>query len=603
LTRRLEKAFRLGARKRLRLVFFLAAIFWGVLVARLFWVQVWEAERYQRKAKSQNFTRATQKAERGVIYDRNGIKLAYNIPAESFYAVPDSITNPRAVAARFSSFFDKDFDFLYRNLQGHRKFFWMARSTETPQAEQVKSWGFNGIYSREEMKRAYPLEELAGDLIGLTDVDNRGISGLELYFDSLLAGQDGSEILQKDALGVAYELQESGWKEAQPGQSLCLTLDAGLQWILESRLKEGILNTKSRSGFGILMNPRSGEILALANLSNPNYDYDDKSGRLRPITDQFEPGSTIKAFVAAAALEEKIKNPDDVLYAEMGKWHTGVGKRIIQDIHEYGNLSFKEAVAYSSNIALAKTGLAVGPEKLYKFLREFGFGFKTGIELPGEAAGKLQPQENWSRITVISNSIGYGISVSALQLATAYSAIANGGILVKPHLVKAITDADGELIKETVPQPLRRVISEETARTLREFLQMAVDTGTALPAKLEGVALAGKTGTAKKIKEGAKGYTDEYLSSFVGFFPTEEPRYLGFIALDSPKGMHYGGQTAAPVFKEIVRDILSLPSTPTLELIKQKNNEDDETAPMQTVAAKVSNGGSNRPSPNKKARL
>src|SRR4030067_80321 len=381
MTTRLEKSFQLGARKWLRLVFFLGAIFWGILVARLFWIQVWEAERYQKKAKSQNFTQATQKAERGVIYDRNGIKLAYNIPAEAFYAVPDSISNPRKVAAKFSSYFNKDFYLLYHNLLGNRKFFWMARLTETPQADQVKSWGFKGIYSKEEMKRASPLGELACELIGQTDVDNRGISGLELFFDSLLAGEDGSEILQQDALGISYELQELAWKEAQPGQSLCLTLDAGLQWILESRLREGILKTKSKTGFGILMNPRTGEILAMANLSNPNFLSEGKFGRLRPLTDQFEPGSTIKAFVAAAALEEKIKEPDDVLYAEMGKWHTGVGKRIIEDIHENGTLTFKEAMAYSSNIALAKTGLAGGPEKLYKYLREFGFGVKDGVEV------------------------------------------------------------------------------------------------------------------------------------------------------------------------------------------------------------------------------
>src|SRR3972149_4451113 len=432
MTKRLEIAFQKGAKRRLHLVLLLASLFWLVLIGRLFQIQILEAGRYQVRAQSQNFREATQKAQRGAIYDRHGMKLAFNITAQSFFGVPDSIVSPKEIASKFSRNFGKGYDYIFNNLQSGRKFFWIIRQTEASKAELVESWGFKGVYVREEFKRTKPLGGFAQDLIGLTDVDNKGLSGLELYYDSLLAGEDGSEVLQKDARGELYNIKELSWKEAKPGYSLGLTLDVQLQWILESKLRQGIIQTKSESGFGILMDP---------------------------LTDQFEPGSTLKAFTAAAALEEKVKTPEDIIYAEKGKWPVGVGKRVLHDIHEYENLTFQEAVAFSSNIALAKTGLEIGRKRLYRYLRDFGFGFKTGIELPGETSGKLQAYEDWNRMTLISNSIGYGISVTALQLASAYAALANGGTLLKPYVVKAILDSRGQTVKEFSPTPLRQVIS------------------------------------------------------------------------------------------------------------------------------------------------
>ncbi len=581
----LDKTLRSGASKRLKTVIWLSIIFGLVLAGRLFQIQVLQAERYQARAKIQNFKQATQKAGRGAIYDQQGLKLAYNVTAQSFFAEPDSLKNKAEVASRFSHYSGRSFKTLLENLQSDKKFVWLVRQLEVPQAEQVQGWKLKGIYCREEFKRVRPFGDLAGELIGLTDIDGNGISGLELFYDSVLAGTDGSEVVQKDALGKEYELQELAWKEAVPGCNLVLTLDAKLQWILENRLREGIIKTKSKSGFGILMDPRTGEILALASLSHPDFPEGEDSGRLRPLTDQFEPGSTMKAFTAAAALEEKIKTPDELIYAEKGVWHTGVGKRVLHDIHEYENLTFAEAVAFSSNIALAKTGLAVGSENLYRYFRNFGFGFKTGIELPGEASGMLQSFKDWSKITLISNSIGYGVSTTALQLLCGYAAIANGGWLMKPYLVKAVLNPEGKVIRENLPLPVRQVISAQTASTLREFLKQVVEVGTGVTAKLEGVDIGGKTGTARKVKAGSRGYSDEYLSSFVGFFPVEEPRYLGFIALDTPKGMVYGGQTASPVFKEIVRDILSLPSVPINELIKREKPAEDG-AGISPIAAK-----------------
>jgi cell division protein FtsI (penicillin-binding protein 3) len=569
-----------------RLIFWLASFFWLALIGRLAQIQILQAERFQAQAQAQNFRHASQKAGRGTIYDRNGLKLAKDITTQSFFAVPDSITNPAEVALRFSNFFGKEYRTLFENLKSDRKFVWVERQVDLPQAEEVRNWKLKGVSAREELKREHPLGELAQELIGLTDIDNKGISGLELHYDSILAGQDGSEVLQKDALGQVYELEEREWKEARPGSSLALTVDAKLQWILENRLRQGIIQTKSSSGFGILMDPQTGEILALASLSRPGFPEGENQGRLRPLTDQFEPGSTMKAFTAAAAIEEKIKSPDELIYAEKGKWATGIGKRVLHDIHEYEMLSFEEAIAYSSNIALAKTGLAVGSEKLYKYFRNFGFGFKTGIELPGEASGTLQPFGDWNKITLISNSIGYGISTTALQLTSAYAAIANGGWLMKPYLVKAILDSQGNLLREYKPTPIRQVISPQTAQTIRGFLKQVVEIGTGIKAKLEGVEIGGKTGTARKVKAGSKGYLDQYISSFVGFFPVEQPRYLGFLALDGPKGMVYGGQTAAQVFKEIVKDILSLPTTPTNELIKKAEPAHNGEGTVATIAAK-----------------
>ena len=260
MTSRLDKAFRLGASKRLRLVIWVATIFWLALVGRLFQIQVLQAERYQARAESQNFKQAKQKAGRGTIYDRNGLKLACNISTQSFFAVPDSIKNLGEVASRFGTLFGDNHVSVIKNLRSDRKFVWLERQVELPLAQQVQSWRLKGVYAREEYKRVRPLGELANELIGLTDIDNKGISGLELFYDSLLAGQDGSEMVQKDALGTEYEIRELGWQEAQAGCDLALTLDAKLQWILENRLKQGIAKTKSKSGFGILLDPQTGEI-------------------------------------------------------------------------------------------------------------------------------------------------------------------------------------------------------------------------------------------------------------------------------------------------------------------------------------------------------
>lgn len=587
MSKRLEKSYSRGAKKRLYLVFGVAALFWTVLVSRLFQIQVLQAERFQAWAENQNFWQATQKAPRGVIFDRRGTKLAYDVTAQSFFAVPDSVTQAGQVAAKFSTCFGKPFASLQTALTSDRDFIWLERLVDVPQAKLVEAWKLKGVYSREESKRAHPLGDLGLGLLGLTDVDNQGIAGLELHYDSLLSGQDGRETLQKDARGQVYHIRESPWDKPRPGYDLVLTLDAELQWILENRLREGLTKTKANSGFGILLDSGSGEVLALATRRNPKFNSSDERDRLRALTDQFEPGSTIKIVTAASALEEKIKSPQDRIYAEKGKWKTGVGGHVIHDIHEYDTLTFQEAVGFSSNVALAKVGLEVGREKLYKYLRNFGFGFQTGIDLPGEAVGQVQPLEDWNKLTLISNSIGYGLSVTALQLVCAYAAVANDGLLMKPHLVKAVLDGEGNSLKEFNPVPVRQVISPETARLLTEFLKLTVEEGTGTSAKLEGVEIGGKTGTARKAKIGSPGYEDEYLSSFVGFFPVDHPRYVGIIVLDSPQGPHYGGQTAAPIFRNVVADILSLPSTPTHQLVKQEELVGKDVSEAQVVAVKL----------------
>ncbi|MCI0531468.1 MAG: penicillin-binding protein 2 [candidate division Zixibacteria bacterium] len=586
MTEQLEKRYAQGAKLRLKILFALAGIFWAVLIVRLFQLQVLEAHNLRNRSDIQSFWQVTRPAPRGTIYDRRGVKLSFNLPGYSFFAVPDSVSNPRVVASRFSNMFRKPYAPIYESLNSKRDFVWLKRGLDQSQAQEIQSWKLKGVFWQEEPKRANSAGDLAQVLLGLTDVDNRGISGLELYYESDLAGKDGKSILQKDALGRTYDLSSKGERKIEPGNNLVLTIDSQLQWILENRIKEGVAETGSKSGFGILMDPNNGEILALAILFGENASDQDR-GRIKPVTDQYEPGSTMKLFTAAAALETRVKSPGDLLYAENGSWNLEVGKHVLHDIHPYQELTFQEAFAYSSNIAVAKVGLELGAEKLYKYLRNFGFGFKTGIDLPAEAEGVIQPYDKWTRLNLISNSIGYGISATPLQMLCGYAAVANGGTLYKPYLVKAIIDEKGNLLKENRPSPVRSVIKPETAEILKDFLISVVEEGTGTLAKVEGVELAGKTGTARKINQGSKGYQKEYLSSFIGFFPVSAPRYAGIIILDSPQGKHYGGETAAPVFREVVKDILSLPSVPTHKLLDEKSIATYGTAGVQAVAVKI----------------
>lgn len=546
-------------RRRSTILFLLAVLFTLAVLLRVFQLQVVKSSQIQKLALRQQEVCLKLEAKRGVIYDRNMKILAFNLPAESFFAVPESVANKSLVANRFSALSEKSDQEIKGSLcQDGKRFVWLKRKCEKEEAEKVKSWRLKGIYVQEETKRSYPYYPSACDLIGFTDIDNKGSAGVEYQYNQFLSGKDGKGIFQKDAWGNSYQIREYPLIDPQSGKSLVLTLDLDLQAKLEDELKNSIKLTGSEAGSGILLNPSTGEILAMAYLSKENAENTSSELRLknRLVCDNFEPGSTFKIVTAAAALEKGIKKPEDSLFAEKGKFK--FGKKTFHDIHEYGWLTFKDCVVLSSNIGMAKVAMEVGDENLLDYAKRFGFGQRTGIDLPGEAKGLLPSSaKKWSDITTATFAIGQGISVTPLQLVCAYAAIANGGLLLKPYVVKAVLDKEGKVVQDFQPTVLRRALEPKTAYLLTEFLKGVVTDGTGNTVKIEGVNIAGKTGTAEKPKVGERGYQkDKYIASFVGFFPAENPQMVGFIMLDSPKGMHYGGQTAGPAFKRMTEKII-----------------------------------------------
>jgi cell division protein FtsI/penicillin-binding protein 2 len=434
-----------------------------------------------------------------------------------------------------------------------------------------------GIWALNETKRYRLYGDLAGEVLGFTDIDNKGLAGLEYQYDPYLRGKDGETIFQRDGHKNSYQIAEYPLQKPEDGKDLVLTIDIELQSIVEQELKKGIELTQADGGCAIFMHPKTGEILSMAYCGRD----DELPVRSRTIGDNFEPGSTFKMITAAAALEEKILSPQDSIFGEKGKFR--VGKRIIHDVKSYEWLTFKESMVYSSNIALSKIAMMVGKEKLYQYVCDFGIGKKTGIDLPGEAKGFIPSPRSWSDFVLSCVGFGQGISLTPLQLVCAYGALANDGILMKPFVVKAVLEENGDTLESKSPTQIRRVVSQQTAHLLVEFMKGVVSSGTGQRAKMEGITIGGKTGTAQRAKAGGAGYEeDSYIASFIGFFPAENPQMVGLITLDNPKKEHLGGLTAAPVFKNVTRRIVSL--TGESLLTERDDNVLSTTAEeMQTV--------------------
>lgn len=429
--------------------------------------------------------------------------------------------------------------------------------------------------------RSYPYGAAATQTLGVVGIDGRGLEGLELLYDDLLRGEAGWSIKQLDARGRTHPLAEYPLKPAQGGGSLILTLDADLQTIAAQELERGASKYRALSATALITDPQSGEILALAcypPVSPSRFDGVEQSQLInKAIAEQFEPGSTFKTITMAAALEEGLIKPEDIIDGEGG--HYAVGGHTIGEAegHQYGKLTAIQALAYSSNICLAKIGGRLGRERLYQYARAFGFGSKTGIEFPGEAAGLLSKPNEWSLIQCANISFGQGLSVTALQLAAAYGALANGGFLIRPKLVRELMDGQGQRMTNIGVDTLRRAVSAKTAAIIREMLEQAVadSMGTGRNARVPGWRVAGKTGTAQRKAPGQKGYhPDLYTASFVGFLPADDPRILAVIVVNEPRGSYYGGKVAAPIFASIMKRALSLPRGPAPELLAMSSYGD-----------------------------
>jgi cell division protein FtsI (penicillin-binding protein 3) len=533
-------------------------LFFVAIGIKATYIQVFRGSWLSRKAAGQYEVSYKSSGKRGTIFDRNLREMAVSIDVESIAAHPEHVENPKKVARSLSKILDIKRKALAKKLYSKKKFVWIKRMVTPKEAEAVKTLDIGGLDFIPEHKRFYPNKTLAAQLVGFTDIDDQGLEGLEFYYNDDLSGSAFKYKVLRDARGRGFEAEEPAGATFS-GKNLVLTIDSTIQYIAEKALAETVKEFSAKSGMAVVMDPKTGALLAMAQvpLFNPNAinNFNRKAWRNRIITDPFEPGSTMKIFSAAAAIESGTSSPSSIFYCENGAYK--MGDHIIHDSHEHGWLSLQQIVKYSSNIGAVKFSAVTGPEHLFNTLRNFGFGEKTGIDCPGETAGSLAPYQRWTKVDAGTIAFGQGISVSALQLITAVSAIANKGILMRPYAVQAITDHYGRLIKSFGPKRVRRAISEKTAGTVTRIMQTVITQGgTGVNAALDGYSVCGKTGTAQKIDENGSYSEEKFVASFVGFAPVENPKIAVLVVVDEPRKEHYASAVAAPTFKTISQKTL-----------------------------------------------
>ncbi len=536
-------------------------LFFAAIFLRAFDLQVFDGERLRKMARSQHIKTLNIQPKRGDIFDRNLKELAVSVEVDSIYARPANIANPRATALTLAPMLSMGSSEVEKRLRAGKSFVWLKRQVELKDGDRARIAGIEGIGLTKESRRYYPNRHLAANLIGFTGLDSTGLEGIELYYDSILKGIAKNVTGERDAMGRVMLYEDMEKKAPGRGMEVELTVDKTIQYIAENALKKAVESYKAKGATALVMNPHTGEVLAMANY--PNFDPNDISGagprlwRNKTITDAFEPGSILKLFLVSAALEENIVQPKNRIWCENGKYR--VADRVFHDTKEHGWLTVEEVIKYSSNIGAAKIGEKLGIERLIKYLRAFGFGEKTGIDLPGEGRGSFGDYRRGSGVALCTISFGHGVSATNIQLVSALSAIANGGFLMKPYTVRSIKDPNGNTISENNPVIIRRVISKEAAAKMTDMLiTVTHGGGTGGNAAIDGFQVAGKTGTAQKpdLKKG--GYLEDgYISSFMGFVPARNPKLAILVTVDEPMGEHYGGAVAAPVFREIASEGLS----------------------------------------------
>ncbi len=565
------------------------ALFFLAVAAKLVFIQIIEAPKYQKIARKQYEAKFVLPATRGKLYDREGNALVTNTMYQSFSADPKFIgDDAEDVAGEFSRIFGKPATYYLEKLQSQKGFVWLERGVRPEIAKKIQP--HDGIVVINEPKRVYQYDDVGGTLVGFTDVDNKGISGLELELDNELRGTNGSIVLQRDGLGRTRPSADFPKIDPVDGNDVTLTINLKYQAIVEEELRRGITANKAEGGLAVMMNPKTGEILALAVYPgvNPNdiTRFDMNQARDRVVTDIFEPGSVFKVVTASAAYEGKLVNPDSRFYAEHGAMQVLINNRpvrVIRDTHPYEWLTFEQAVELSSNIVMAKVSKSIGPERFYRQARDFGFGMITGVDLPGEVRGRLKKPFEWSGTSLMTMAFGYEVGVTPLQIVAAYAAVANKGFLMQPYVVASIHNQKNDLIREQKPEKVRQVISEHTAQLLTQAFEKVVDDGTAKVVKLEGVRIAGKTGTAKKIVEGRYSPGD-FTASFVGFYPVEDPQIVCLVMMDNPRARsYYGGETSGPIFRAIAERIVHSSWRFSHPLMTQEPDVQDSTIRVPDV--------------------
>lgn len=542
-------------RERILLMATIVGVWMLVVGARLFYLQVVKHSAWQAMAERQQQRTIRITPIRGTIYDSAGRELAKSVEAQSIFAVPAEVEDVGRTAGELARVLSVSVDALREKLSERREFVWIKRKVSANEATAVKVLNLPGIHFVTENKRIYPNNELAAHILGYSGIDEVGLDGVELAYDSVIRGKEAYILVHKDARGRTYERTQ---RSPVRGQDVVLTIDSAIQFQTEKELRAAVRRSQARSGMAIVLEPSTGEILALANV--PTFDPNGFSSvsedqrRNRAIRDIYEPGSVFKIVTYAAALEEGVIRPSESL--------DGMGGRIvlaghtIRDHKTFSRLSIREAIEQSSNTAAVQVANRVGRQRLSEYIERFGLGRRTGVDLPGEAKGIVRPPNRWSLVSTGAVAIGQEIGVTGLQMAAAVAAIANDGVWVQPHVVRSVRSRNGEVLMEAKPER-RRVISSRTARILADLLEGVVLRGTGRLARLDGYSAAGKTGTAQQIDPRTRRYsTSRYVASFAGFAPVKDPRVVVLVAIDGPRGKHLGGEVAAPVFKKIAEAAL-----------------------------------------------
>lgn len=539
-------------KRKMYFVLFAFLIGFFVVIAKAYKLQIIEADSLRKKAERDYAKIRTIFSKRGTIFDRNGKPLAISVEAKSIYARPYMIRDKKRVAIILAKITKQRWRSVYKRLCSKRPFVWIKRKVPDEWAIQVIKKNIKGVGIQNDTRRYYPGRELAAHVIGFVGVDNYGLEGIERKYDKVLSGSEIKRFEIRDALRRPVVIKDLSH---DPAEDIVLTIDSEIQFKVQELLKKAVRKTRAKSGQCIVMDPYTGEILAMAVVPefNPNMfqRYKPWQWRNRVITDCYEPGSVIKPFLVAAAIEENVVRPSSIFFCENGTYN--ILGHLIHDTHKYGKLTVSEIIMVSSNIGAVKIGEKLGYHKFCEYLRKFGFGEKTGIDLIGERTGWIREVGDNRPVDQATIFFGQGISVTSLQLATAMCAIANGGLLLRPYVVKEIIDKTGRIIKEIRPKVRRRVISKKTSDVLKQIMKLVVSkNGTAPNAKIDGFEVAGKTGTAQKIDPRTGRYSNRrYIATFVGFVPVKKPKILVLVMLDEPKGIYYAGAVAAPVFKEI----------------------------------------------------
>ena len=611
-----------GAQRRLYLFAAFLLIWLLAVCCRLVYLQVVQYGDFVQRAQRQQQRTIEVAPKRGVIYDRNGHELAMSVQVDSVFAVPSEIPDQASTASLLGHVLHVDSNELLARIKAQRNFAWMARKIDADTSNRIHALNLRGVYFQKEPKRFYPKRDLAAQVIGYVGLDDEGLAGIEREYDEDLRGNPGRKLISIDARRRSHDDVE---RQPEPGANIVLTIDEKIQYIVEKEIDRAMEDTGAEAATVIVQNPRTGEILALANRPtfNPNLSREITPAALknRAVSDVYEPGSTFKIVTISAALEEKVARPDELIDCQMGSILVN-GMRI-RDHEALGLLTVAQVLAKSSDVGSIKLGLRLGNERFDQYIRAYGFGSLSGIELPGETKGLHKPASRWSKVSIGAISMGQEIGVSAVQLVSMISTIANDGVYTPPRIVAGMAAPSNQY--QTVvykPAQQRRVISSLTSAEMRKMMEGVVLFGTGRKAILDGYTSAGKTGTAQKVDPATGTYSKtKYVGSFAGFAPVNNPALTVVVIIDSAKGLHQGGQVAAPVFTRIAQQVLSymnvphdaeIKSDPRMRLLRAKVRDEDlnESSPdrlgeplqfaedEQTAPPNASSPGKSRPAGN-----